>query len=116
MEFRGWQTHIIDATWDVAEGPTGLQRALDRVSAEAEAAVDEGFQFIVLSDRAAGEWGLPVAMGDASQNPEIKESDQMNRGQKQCTRGQQRSLQGPLGFNLQCWLYCQHGRCCRCSA
>ena len=39
----------------MSEGAAGLEAALARIRAEASAAIDAGFQFIVLSDRAQGE-------------------------------------------------------------
>ncbi len=52
MDHRGWKTKTIDITWDRSEGTDGLPKALDRICEEAEAAIDEGFSLIVLSDRA----------------------------------------------------------------
>ncbi len=44
----------IDITWPVAEGPEGMQRALENVCARAHKAVGEGINIIVLSDRLIG--------------------------------------------------------------
>lgn len=52
MDYRGWKSKEIDITWDRAEGEAGLTKALDRICAEAEAAIDSGYSLIVLSDRA----------------------------------------------------------------
>lgn len=49
---------VVDTTWPVEEGAAGMKAALDRVAAEAMAAIDSGFNFVILSDRAAG-----VALG-----------------------------------------------------
>jgi glutamate synthase (NADH) len=54
MNYRGWTCKTIDCTWPVAEGPDGMIAALERACAEADAAVDEGYSFVALSDRAAG--------------------------------------------------------------
>lgn len=62
MNLRGWSTKVIDATWPVSEGVRGLEPALQRVCAEASAAIDAGFQFIVLSDRAQGELPSPPSL------------------------------------------------------
>jgi len=43
----------VDITWPVTEGSDGLVRALDRICTEAADAIEDGFDFIVLSDRAA---------------------------------------------------------------
>ena len=58
---RGWRSKTIDITWDRKEGAEGLEPALRRVCAEAEAAVDDGFSLVVLTDRAAGEARIPVS-------------------------------------------------------
>lgn len=54
MSYRGWHTAVLDATWPAAEGPQGLQAALERIADDASRAIDAGYQFLVLSDRAAG--------------------------------------------------------------
>ena len=54
MDLRGWSTKVIDATWPVSEGVSGLETALQRICNEATAAIEAGYQFIVLSDRAQG--------------------------------------------------------------
>lgn len=45
---------VIDITWPVAEGKGGLVEALSRIATEAAQAMDDGFDFVVLSDRSAG--------------------------------------------------------------
>lgn len=50
-KYRGWKTKIIDATYPVQYGPSGLVDTLNRVSQEANHAAKEGYQFLVLSDR-----------------------------------------------------------------
>src|SRR5215216_2173407 len=44
----------LDITWPVAEGPDGLSAAVDRVCAEASAALADGVNILILSDRALG--------------------------------------------------------------
>ncbi|KAF3983363.1 MAG: glutamate synthase large subunit [Methylococcales symbiont of Hymedesmia sp. n. MRB-2018] len=51
MDHRGWKTQTIDITWPKSEGKAGLSYALDRVCNEAEQAIANGFQLVVLSDR-----------------------------------------------------------------
>jgi len=48
------QAKVIDMTFDRLEGPGGLQLGLTRVCNEACKAAEQGFQLIILSDRAAG--------------------------------------------------------------
>ena len=61
IDYRGWQSKTIDITWPRSEGPAGLAPALDRICAEAEAAVDDGYELIVLSDRAVADDRAPVS-------------------------------------------------------
>ncbi len=42
----------LDLTWPVSEGPAGMERALERVCAEADAALVDGVNILILSDRA----------------------------------------------------------------
>ncbi len=51
MSNRGWKTKTIDITFDRKEGKSGLVSTLDRICAEAEKAIDEGYTMVVLSDR-----------------------------------------------------------------
>lgn len=51
MDHRGFRTKTIDITWSRAEGEAGLTKALDRICADAESAIDEGYALIILSDR-----------------------------------------------------------------
>jgi glutamate synthase domain-containing protein 2/glutamate synthase domain-containing protein 1/glutamate synthase domain-containing protein 3 len=44
----------IDITWAVAEGAGGAERALERICAEASAALAEGANILILSDRTVG--------------------------------------------------------------
>jgi glutamate synthase domain-containing protein 2/glutamate synthase domain-containing protein 1/glutamate synthase domain-containing protein 3 len=47
-------SRTIDITWAVAEGPAGMERALDRVCAEAHDAIAQDVNIIILSDRSVG--------------------------------------------------------------
>ncbi|MEW4454855.1 glutamate synthase large subunit [Bremerella sp. JC817] len=62
MDHRGWKTKVIDVTFARSEGTDGLVKALDRICAEAESAIDEGFSNIVLSDRKISAERVPVSM------------------------------------------------------
>lgn len=59
---QDWTTNEIDCTWAVEEGPSGLERALDRVCVDADAAIEAGARFIILTDRAAGATQSPEAL------------------------------------------------------
>ena len=54
MDHRGWRTRTIDVTYPRSEGKTGLLAALDRICSEAEAAIDDSYSLIILSDRNIG--------------------------------------------------------------
>jgi len=72
LDSRGWRSRVIDATFDPTGGKDALVAALDRVQAEAERAIDEGYQIAVLSDRASGPTRAPIpallAVGAAHQH------------------------------------------------
>jgi glutamate synthase (NADPH) large chain len=55
-----FKSRILDTTWPAEQGAAGLKDALDAVCARAEAAVREGINIIILSDRRAGEENIPM--------------------------------------------------------
>ncbi len=55
-----FKSRILDTTWPAEQGPGGLKEALDTLCARAEAAVREGINIIILSDRRAGEQNIPM--------------------------------------------------------
>ena len=61
MDHRGWRTKTLDATFPRDGGPDALEAALERLCAEAEAAIAAGFSLVALSDRAAGPGRVPVS-------------------------------------------------------
>ena len=60
VESDVFRSHTIDTTWPVDEGEDGLERALDRVCAEADVALAGGANILILSDRAAGPQRVPI--------------------------------------------------------
>ncbi len=52
--------HTIDCTWDAAEGPDGLPRALRRICLEATEVVEDGVNILILSDRETGPGRAPI--------------------------------------------------------
>ncbi len=54
LDHRGWKTRAIDITWPRSESREGLVPALERICAEAEQAIDDGYGLIILSDRQMG--------------------------------------------------------------
>ena len=61
MDHRGWRTLTVDITFPRSDATGGLKRAIDRICAEAERAIDEGYSMLVLSDRAIGPDRVPVS-------------------------------------------------------
>ncbi len=55
-----FETHTLDITWPVSEGADGMARALDRVCAEGQEAIERGVCVLVLSDRNVGTERAPV--------------------------------------------------------
>lgn len=52
MNYRGWQSKVLDITYSKDRGREGLEETLDRICAEARDAIKEGYTLLVLSDRA----------------------------------------------------------------
>ena len=61
MSTRGWKTKKIDITFARSEGKAGLLAAIDRICAEAEAAIDQGYTIVILSDRAVSQDRVAVS-------------------------------------------------------
>jgi glutamate synthase (NADPH/NADH) large chain len=61
LNHRGWRTRTIDITFPAGSGESGLVDALDRICAEASAAIADGYDLIVLSDRRVGPDNVPIA-------------------------------------------------------
>ncbi len=55
-----FRAQTIDVTWPVAGGPAGLEDALARVCAEADAALAAGVNILVLSDRGVSAGRAPI--------------------------------------------------------
>jgi len=51
MDYRGWRCKTLDITFPRNTGQQGMLDALDRICAEAEAAINEGYSLVALSDR-----------------------------------------------------------------
>ncbi|XP_022723675.1 glutamate synthase 1 [NADH], chloroplastic-like isoform X1 [Durio zibethinus] len=52
MNYRGWQSKVLDITYSKERGRKGLEETLNRICAEARDAIKEGYTLLVLSDRA----------------------------------------------------------------
>ncbi|MFI3238991.1 MAG: glutamate synthase large subunit [Bacteroidales bacterium] len=55
IDYKGFRTKTLDMTFPVVDGAAGLEAAVSRLCAEAENAVDETFNYIILSDRSVSE-------------------------------------------------------------
>ncbi|HNY16973.1 MAG TPA: glutamate synthase large subunit [Treponemataceae bacterium] len=60
LDYRGWKSRVIDATYEVAKGEKALVEALSRIEQEARKAIEDGYQIAVLSDRAQGPARAPI--------------------------------------------------------
>jgi glutamate synthase domain-containing protein 2/glutamate synthase domain-containing protein 1/glutamate synthase domain-containing protein 3 len=55
-----YAARTIDINWPVAEGPTGMSKAIDRICRQAREAIAERVNIIILSDRLLGPRRAPV--------------------------------------------------------
>lgn len=51
MDYRGWQSKVLDITYSKERGKKGLEETLDKLCCEAHEAIKEGYTTLVLSDR-----------------------------------------------------------------
>ncbi len=60
MQDNPFRSKTLDITWPAAEGPEGLEAALERLFSDAEMAVHSGDNIIILSDRLVGPDRIPI--------------------------------------------------------
>ncbi|MCM1029547.1 MAG: glutamate synthase large subunit [Pseudoflavonifractor sp.] len=60
LRYKGFVTHKLPMTFERALGPEGLRRAIARLCRMAEDAVDEGCNYIILSDRDVDAANAPI--------------------------------------------------------
>ena len=60
LRYKGFNTHKLSMTFDINGGSDALEKAIERLCEEAEKAVDEGCNYIVLSDRDTDETHAPI--------------------------------------------------------
>ena len=60
IDYRGMKTKLIDSTFDNGE-KNGFENTLDRICAEAETAIDDGFAFVIISDRLTSALRTPLS-------------------------------------------------------
>jgi glutamate synthase (NADPH/NADH) large chain len=56
----GFESRTLDSTYPAEDGANGITAALDRLCAEAEQAVNDNINIIILSDRATGPDRIPI--------------------------------------------------------
>lgn len=61
MDHRGWKSKTIDLCFPRNAGAAGLKATLERICAEAESAIAEGYSLVVLSDRGISDQRVPVS-------------------------------------------------------
>ncbi len=55
IDYKGFRTLTINAVFPIADGAAGVTAAIQRLCSEAEAAVDEHFNYVIISDRKVDE-------------------------------------------------------------
>jgi hypothetical protein len=89
VESDVFRSHTIDTTWPVAEAEAGLERALDRICADADDALAGGANILVLSDRAAGPERVPIPSllaTAAVHHHLVREGTRLQAGRAACIR------------------------------
>ena len=61
MDYQGWRSKEIDITFPKEAGIAGVRETLDRICAEAEQAIKDGYSLVILSDRAVSADRVPVS-------------------------------------------------------
>ena len=67
IDLHGFRAKTVTALYTVADGVGGLENAIRRMCEETDAAIDEGYSFVILSDRGvdAGYAQIPAALATA---------------------------------------------------
>ena len=60
LRYKGFRTITLPMTFDITTGAEGLEKGIGRLCAEAEKAVKEDFNYIILSDRGINERLAPI--------------------------------------------------------
>lgn len=61
MDYRGWQSKVIDVTFEKSAGKAGLLKRLDEICTEASEAIEDGYSLIILSDRKLSAEKIPLS-------------------------------------------------------
>lgn len=60
LRYKGFNTRKLAMTFPVSKGAEGMARGIERLCAEAEKAVDEGCNYVILSDRGVDADNAPI--------------------------------------------------------
>ena len=60
LKTRGWKSKLVDITYEIMKSGKGLVAALDRIEKEADKAIADGYQLIILSDRTSDAKRAPI--------------------------------------------------------
>jgi glutamate synthase domain-containing protein 2/glutamate synthase domain-containing protein 1/glutamate synthase domain-containing protein 3 len=60
VDSETFKAHTVDFTWPAEEGPAGMESAVERICAEADAALAGGANILILSDRGVGPGRVPM--------------------------------------------------------
>ncbi len=60
LRYKGFRTVSLPMLFEAEKGAAGMEEAIGRICAEAEKAVDEGYNYVILSDRGVDEKRAPV--------------------------------------------------------
>jgi len=60
MADHGFPSHVLDCTWDVSTGKSGLKDRIDELCTEVEEAVNKKISIIILSDRGTSPERVPI--------------------------------------------------------
>jgi len=61
LDYRNWQSAVLDITYLRESGPEGLQAAIELVCQQASRWIAEGARILILSDRGAGRERIPMS-------------------------------------------------------
>lgn len=60
LSYKGFKTRTLDITYPITEGSEGLEKAISKLSEDVEKSVDDGFNYIILSDKNINEKLAPI--------------------------------------------------------
>ena len=60
LSYKGFRTITLDITYQVNEGAEGLEKAIDKLCQEVEKSVDDGYNYIILSDKNINDKNAPI--------------------------------------------------------